>query len=552
MKFAIYFVVFFTINILIQAQNVKIVDIPCNFINDNIESVELDCSLNSTFYDSPCNKFIRKASNHEKVKVLKTGNCNGNGLYELRSFKNLTELDISYYGIEEFCSDELRFSNLKKLNVSYNKLWTISTSLENLPKLMEIELSYNEIGRSLSTSSFISPDLVKVNVSHNQLSIIHFNRSVRGGKLRVLDLSYNDIRSIDDGGDPENGILVSLEELYLQNNQLQEFNVKLPIPNLKLINLAHNHLHQLFMEVPRTENLKTLILADNQLNNLDMIKPTTFFELKSLSVANNRFNCEYLKVFLLKWPTLNIIDQPGTQITDHIIDCVKKIRNVTDEFKTTTPKIESSVTHYFEHVLSTEGPQNRAEVMIKQNDRFQRFDCEVHIKPNLGNLRRFDISGSELEDTVEIIKLLGKSLESLVLTSNFIGVVDSNTFAGLTNLRNLSLSRTNLSKIETNAFLNQKNLRMLDLSQNNLENVNFLSSMESFNELEILNLDGNSLIEAENVNPMKFPALRLLGISNNRFPCEYLNRFLTMWKDIKLIGNLSNDGMNIRGVNCYF
>lgn len=91
---------------------------------------------------------------------------------------------------------------------------------------------------------------------------------------------------------------------------------------------------------------------------------------------------------------------------------------------------------------------------------------------------------------------------------------------------------------------------MLDLSYNDLNSIDFHLFLRNFQHLESLNLEGNNLTEIDTITRVHFPNLSALGISKNRFTCDYLAKFLLQWHDLKLVHNPSSNQMHIGGADC--
>lgn len=149
-----------------------------------------------------------------------------------------------------------------------------------------------------------------------------------------------------------------------------------------------------------------------------------------------------------------------------------------------------------------------------------------------------------------MIALLGSSIETLDLSSNFIGTPNAQTFKRFTNLKYLNLSQTNLPSFLYATFFNQQKLQVLDLSYNHLKKIDFRKSLRNFKDLNTLNLEGNDLTDVNSVTNTIFPKLSSLAISKNRFSCDYLSTFLLQWNDLQLRKNPSNE-THIDGVDCH-
>lgn len=170
-------------------------------------------------------------------------------------------------------------------------------------------------------------------------------------------------------------------------------------------------------------------------------------------------------------------------------------------------------------------------------------------KNTIQNLTRLNLSGNHLQNTAQILNLLGPSIESMDLSSNFVGRLTAQTFERFENLLHLNLSRTNLSNFGFETFYHQKRLQTLDLSYNSLHKVDFTLLLRNFQNLQQMNLEGNDLVEIDSVTLANFPVLKRLGISKNNFSCHYLAKFLRQWHHLELHYNPSKQ-THIDGIDC--
>lgn len=165
------------------------------------------------------------------------------------------------------------------------------------------------------------------------------------------------------------------------------------------------------------------------------------------------------------------------------------------------------------------------------------------------NLTNFNISGNHLPNALKVIETLGSLITTSDVSSNSIGMINAHTFEKFDNLKYLNLSRTNISNFGFQTFFHQRKLETLDISYNQLKVVDFTLLLRNFINLKTLNLEGNDLTEVKTLTNVYFPNLMNLGISRNRFSCDYLVKFLLQWPHLHIIYNPS-DQMHIDGVDC--
>ncbi|XP_031618700.1 chaoptin-like [Contarinia nasturtii] len=451
-----------------------------------------------------------------------------------------------------------RFKYLKYLNISGNQL-------QNGPQLMEwlgdsietLDMSSNFVGK-LSARTFERFNKLRyLNVSNTQLSNFTFATFYHLDKLRSLDISFNHLKHLD-------------------------------------FTLLFRNFRELW----------TLNLEGNDLNNIDTISLVHFPKLISLGISKNNFSCDYLAKFLLPWPNLHLMHNPSNQTHINGVDClhietqgisVDNSTKLQPKRTTEVPAIESTSSKVLSHTSTTQKtiepnedkPNTRFECvnfsMIMDSetvdiscDNLEKIDTSCmgnqlqitlddkdvvfHLtdtnstlscsNDQFQKLRYLNISGNHLQNASQLIQLLGTNIETLDVSSIFVGALDEHLLEKFTNLKYLRLSNTNLTNFGFGTFYHQRKLRALDLSFNHLQNIDFTLLMRNFKELTTLNVEANDLNEIDSVTRKNFPQLRLLGISKNNFSCKYLSKFLSQWdNDLHLMYNPSNK-TNIDGVDC--
>lgn len=323
-----------------------------------------------------------------------------------------------------------------------------------------------------------------------------------------------------------------------------------------------------------------LNLADNRLTNLDSIDLLKFAKNSMIGLENNRFSCEYLKQFVKQWHELTFIGNVWTQTNNTDVECLAKMENKTNSSIVTTSedKIKATELRVFirelepkpvlidessNKITTTEAAKiefdnpTETEVLPKQTEQHLNcFENKTFIKSYFEHLRHFNISGSQSNDTIEMIQLLGEPLESLDVSVNFVGVIRNSTFLAFINLQYLNLSQTNLSIIESNAFRHLNKLKSLDLSSNYLDNVKFLLTSGSVNVLETLILNGNRLKNLDDTFLIfqRFRNLSRFEFLRQQYSCEYVITYLKgLTKDLRHeMEALTNVQLNILEMMCAF
>ena len=301
----LYFLFFFTIGLLANAQIVNIPD--ANFKAKLLESnttnyIALDLVGNSFQIDSNSNGEI-EVNEASQVGSLILNNSFISSLTGIEYFSNLTEL---YCEVNLLTSlDVSMLTNLQILHCTQNQL----TSL-NVNGLTNLEALYCGNGQLtiLDVSGLIN--LRELDCSQNSLSSLVLNSlpnleilSCNDNQINSLDISdllsikelycfENQITSLDATG------LINLERLWCYTNQLTSLNL-IGLSNLVHLACSQNQLYELNFN--GLINLRTLSCNNNQialldlnsLENLELVE-CNYNNLSSLDV-NGLTNLNYLK-----------------------------------------------------------------------------------------------------------------------------------------------------------------------------------------------------------------------------------------------------------------
>ncbi|XP_017050646.1 leucine-rich repeat-containing protein 24 [Drosophila ficusphila] len=232
----------------------------------------------------------------------------------------------------------------------------ISANIE-MPLTVELlDLSYNDITTIDDDSFKTTIHLLNLTLAHNAIHTIYGDAFSELARLRYLDLSYNRLEQIDEHILESNNQLIHLN---LEGNKLSTLG-KGPIlrsPSLRSLNLRNSQVNQLGNQLlSALPQLRQLDLAQNMLVTLS---PGDFHApryLASLNVEENPFNCDRA---LAKVATG--LRQRGVAI--FMSDCVEEEAAAPEEVEVQEEvKVQEEATMKFErmeHVEpSTQGPQS--------------------------------------------------------------------------------------------------------------------------------------------------------------------------------------------------
>lgn len=336
--------------------------------------------------------------------------------------------------------------------------------------------------------------------------------------LRVLDISQLGLDSLQ----PEH--LVGAKrawDLMAGNNELKEIPTSLfaTAGSVTKVDLSYNKIRRIEAQhFIGANELKMLDLSGNQIVALDEHAFEGLVNLTHMNLAYNRIN-EFHPFSFVGLKRLYHLD-----LSHNSISMLK------------------------DRTFANLSRLNQLQLSYNQINQIESFAfADAH------SLLRLDLSHNNISDEQIFDNLY--NLMHLDLSHNPINEIGIGTFAKLIKLEHLDLGHTNLTDIELGTFSYQRGLISLDLSENNLKTLDFGLFLPAFRYMDSLYLDGNQLSDMNGFNNSLFPRLNALGITNNKFNCTYLKRFMrsVAWEQIRLPVDrmpLNIHRTNIRGVAC--
>ncbi|XP_037052398.1 protein artichoke-like [Bradysia coprophila] len=359
-------------------------------------------------------------------------------------------------------------------------------------------------------------NLLTLIASHNQLIDIPSSLFYGAKKLSVVDMSYNSISQID--------------PLAFNSNS-----------KMTLLNLSHNLIVEIDNRTftPLT-GLEVLDLSWNRVANISTGLFDELVQLGELKLGNNRLKQLECSVFTYL-TNLKMLDLNQNQLTVFDANCVQSATS----FVLLIEENELGS-------LSLTG--NVSEINVSANK-----ISKINIDGDLDNMTVFNTSKNNIENIVDVIKLLNSSLRILDVSDSKIGKLNITTFEKFDNLERLSLRNTKLSNIQYGTFHHQQKLRLLDLSGNDLKKINFEMLHWNSANLEEFHLDGNNLDDLSNLTSAMYPSLQYVSIDGNKFDCDDLSGIQRHWKrdgisvvvNPYIISEVRTTDTHVNGITCY-
>jgi Leucine rich repeat len=209
----------------------------------------------------------------------------------------LLNINLAHNRLENiFKSVLVTAPSLETLNLSHNLIETIKPqALSDSVKLIALDLSHNKL-RFLGQKCFETLKILKVlNISHNLITLFEAETFDTIRKLQNLDLSHNQLKKC-----PDVCPLTSMDTLDLSYNSGMDFKTNQCWPE-RLYKLSLDGIGIEELSMPNVTNLHFLSIQDNQMIRFGFRNISSFLPLlRTLKIANNAWECSYLKLMLAK------------------------------------------------------------------------------------------------------------------------------------------------------------------------------------------------------------------------------------------------------------
>ncbi|XP_053666179.1 leucine-rich repeat transmembrane neuronal protein 2-like [Anopheles marshallii] len=184
----------------------------------------------------------------------------------IRNLPLLTDVSISRCALRNISLNVFdKNTRLKWVDLSYNEIATIMPAGNadgDVPLSIEnLYLSSNRLENIDMTAFAGLSKLGMIDLRYNNLMVLAADRTITWSNMEMLDISYNQLRTID----------------------LQW----LSAPNLKRLILSNNLLDKIPQRLRRFPNLQLIGLSDNRFAGIDLAPLNGLPELNSIDVSNN-------------------------------------------------------------------------------------------------------------------------------------------------------------------------------------------------------------------------------------------------------------------------
>lgn len=525
-----------SLNSLCHASNLT-----CLIIDKSVKnSLEKYCDRSIEQVSKNCSDTIEPV-NFAEVCQLKIRGCDNNSvLSAVKRSQNIRDLDISYSAYEQLNWFDSKLDQLQKFNASHNQIQNLPLRfLKNAVEIREIDLSFNQLEEIPSNVFSGLKNLATIHLSNNLLKEIA--HEAFESALKHIDLSNNNLWIL-----PE----------FANHNQLQRINLEWnPISSFHCSRIATQHSVSVRLTwkyltsfdsrfdcpkqfqvhrnganegvFPAADGMYEIHCNDESFQQLDrfMIGRNTFVNVSDM-IAVFGASLKHLDVSENFVGQLNAIN-------------VEKLVNLTHLYMRNTMlrEFDFGVIKNPEQLQTLDISGNNLAKRLKNAAFLEKFNLDI-----------FKVAENQLENTLELIQNLKKSVQHLDLSGNFVGKLNKTSFEHLIALKTLNLSDTNLAIFSENPFETLKNLTLLDISRNNLETLNLTMVATTLNKLNHFGAANCRIKNASEVFEHLRPSVIKLDLSGNSIEALNAETFkrLTNLEYLNLSNtNLSNFDMKM-------
>ena len=359
------------------------------------------------------------------------------------------------------------------------------------------------------------PSLTHLDFSGNAMRSIPPSELCHLTALEVLDLSENQLGSLDDLGLTSSHCLPNLKSLDISKNEVTSVSsdlFKLVLPKLNHLDISGNfirHLHETnHIRKKSGCTLKTINLSNNQISGV----PDTFFHgcgehLATLKLANNSLSTLEETIFS-GLSSMKMLDLSGNRLTS---------------------------THISKRLF--QDLEQLTELYLDHNDLSNFEESDEVFVPMAGTLTVLKLNHNNIKVISNRTFLSLNNLLELNLSHNQITSLDEPSFSGLESLKHLSLGHNQIETIHEQSFQHCDKLLVLDLSHNQLSTAPV--ALRSLHGLQTIDLSENLINDIVGASFLKMQNLWRLQLNNNKLSKVTVGLFKEM-KSLQILDLSAN------------
>lgn len=434
---------------------------------------------------------------------------------ELQNLPDSMFPDIDYETAMESDDAVPQFGGIQNLDVHGNLFRELPLGLRRLPQLSKLNISRNKLSINALEVVFQISTLRELKLAENELEGVLPSTIEQLTSLETLELQGNKLTGLP----VEIRALTHLRILNISNNKITSIPSEV-FTSMSVIDLnaCKNSLNGAFFEVDNAPHLQTLSLANNSLKSLSASEMVSLPSIKHLDLSVNRLLSLPNMTTWTNIVTLLVGENSLTSVPEGFCS-LQQLRNA--DFT------GNDIDRLDPHIALMEGLVNfnlaanplRERKYLTMNVEDIKRDLMSRLDPEL-------VPGAEVSEAVnsegEDVFVEGNGWKitpsgTLDLSSHDMTEVDAEAmtnFAQSHDIKQLSLHGNSLVQIPTITF-QLKFLSVLDLSKNDI--IDPLSESLTLPKLRELRLGGNKMRTLNGLTAkLSAPSLHHLDVSNNR------------------------------------
>lgn len=281
-----------------------------------------------------------------------------------------------------------------------------------------------------------------------------------------------------------------------------------------------------FSILPAPDRLTFFDISDNRLNHLENIDRLAEYKSLQYFFVSGNYIRNIADIIPYLPSTVKIL-----RLSDNHLGCVNFTAISLIENLRTLNISRTNLSCLDFRVLVK--PKPLFSLDVSYND-LNSVDFSVELS-TLHTIQQFYAIDCRIANASRILSNFGTILRKLDLSGNDFGaMVTAKTFERFKYLEFLHLRNANIVAFDLNALRNHGQLKDIDLSDNKLLEID-VSVLPR--QLKQLNLGGNDLSHLGRFNRTQFHKLEALGLADNQFSCEYLQRLMKSFGELEFIAD---------------
>ena len=434
---------------------------------------------------------------------------------ELKDLPESMFPDVDYQAVMESDDDVPQFGGIQNLDVHGNLLRELPLGFKRLPQLSKLNISRNKLSISALEVVFQISALRELKLAENELEGALPPTIEQLTSLEMLELQGNKLTSLP----VEIRALTHLRTLNISNNKMTSLPSEI-FTSMSVIDLnaSKNSFKNAFFEVDSAPHLQNLSLANNSLTSLCASETVSLPSLKQLDISTNRLLSLPNMETWTNIVTLLVGENSLSSIPEGFCS-LQQLRNA-DFTANNIDRLDPRIA-LMEGLMNLTLAANpiRERKYLTMNAEDIKRDLTSRLDPE-------SVPGAEASEGLEFI---GEDVSAegngwkltpsgtLDLSSQNMTEVDGEAmamFAQSHDIKQLYLQRNSLTQIPT-ITIQLTLLSVLDLSNNDIADP--LSEELALPRLRELRLGGNKMRTLNGITAMlSAPSLHLLDVSNNR------------------------------------